>query len=186
MKIRFYPEAYYAQQAPSLTKELMWGFYNRLQWLWLAEDIDEIKTLDVRVNQALSYMPIHFYVTVNGKHKYHFDSGNFKYELNMLNREPEIGYRTNKKWEWLLHGRNPVPKNLVEYYKRKETQEWEQAEIDGEKEKERLRIQKLKNTTQEEIQERIKRQLGYELVNCGKCGKTLFKHKLLDSVECNC
>lgn len=164
----------------------MWGFYNRLQNLCLSDYVDEIKTIDVRINQALSYTPIHFYVTVNSKHKFNFNSDYFYDELVMLNREPEIGYRTHKKWDWLLHSRNPIPKNLVEYYKRKESQEWKQAEIDGEKEEERLRIQQLKDTTQKEIQERIKRQLGYVMVNCEKCGKTLFKHKLLDSVECSC
>lgn len=71
MKIRINSEPYIANPAPKLTKQMFDWFWTTLWSLRLEYYTPSIETIEIRINQALSNFPIHFYITINGIYEFH-------------------------------------------------------------------------------------------------------------------
>jgi hypothetical protein len=84
MEIKFHREQYINNPCPSLTKEMMDWFYQRLYFAFRdridVRDITEIKQINVRINQAYRGCHIiHFYIKIDNHDEFHmqYESLNF-------------------------------------------------------------------------------------------------------------
>ncbi len=71
MKISIKSEPYIKCPKPKLTKKMFDWFWTTLWSLRLEQYTDAIETIDIRLNSALEFTPVHFYITINGVHKFH-------------------------------------------------------------------------------------------------------------------
>jgi len=104
IKIRFRPEDYLANPAPSLTKDMItyfWSAWNRLYFY------KEVHTLDVKINSATKYTQIHFYIFVNGDYKnplhltwdrYSKSGHDYYLDENKEQRTKPVFWRTKKEY----------------------------------------------------------------------------------------
>lgn len=95
MKIRIKSEPYIKCPAPKLTRNLFDWFWNDFWSLNLSHFVDSLETIDIRLNQALPYTPIHFYITVNGVHKFHKEVAD--YEIERYADEKATGIKREKQ-----------------------------------------------------------------------------------------
>jgi len=71
MKISIKSEPYFNNPAPTLTAEMfdiIWGEWWKFR---IYHAVECVETIDIKVNQAYSGSPVHFYITVNGVYEFH-------------------------------------------------------------------------------------------------------------------
>ena len=82
MKIRIKAERYYLTPKPQLTRAMFDYLYDN--WWKVKNHLYDrdlvVKTIEIRINQALSWMDYHFYITINGNRHIHLSASAHDFE----------------------------------------------------------------------------------------------------------
>lgn len=97
MKIKFHREQYINNPCPSLTKEMMDWFYQKLYFYFRArvnvQKVDSINKINVRINQAYKGCSnIQFYVTIDNHDEFHMVYEGYRPKYDTLHK---------KRYDWI-------------------------------------------------------------------------------------
>lgn len=111
MKIKINFEKFGLTPAPTASKQMFdwfWGSFWRIRNN-VRFETPVIETIDVKINQAMSYMDFHFYVTINGTYQYHISASKFAFEQF---QKEKLKYEQMYDWGKKYMSR---PKHFFEY-----------------------------------------------------------------------
>lgn len=97
MKLTIKSEQYGITPAPKLNKVMfdwLWGhwwkvrnhFFPLMRGGYSVDTIKNIETIEIRINQALEWTDVHFYITINGIHKLHLSAGKYEFKKYQIEK----------------------------------------------------------------------------------------------------